>query len=75
MDTKKIDEAALGLLWLTLHDKYRAWKGLDWDIMDRLYEAGLIMDPKGKTKSVVFTDEGLAAAEAAFEKLFAGERK
>lgn len=72
-DTARIDEAALGLLYLTLHDGQRAWKGLDWDILDRLHEAGFIGDPVGKTKSVAFTEEGLAAAQAAYRKLFTTE--
>lgn len=29
-NTHKIDAAALALLYLTLHDGNRAWKGLDW---------------------------------------------
>ena len=70
LDTDKIDEAVLGLLWLTLHDERRAWKGFDWDTLDRLHEKDLIGDPKGKTKSVVLSDEGLQRAEEAFRKLF-----
>ena len=31
IDTDKIDEAVLALLYLTLHDGVRAWKGHDWD--------------------------------------------
>jgi hypothetical protein len=54
-DTARIDEAALGLLYLTLHDENRAWKSLDFAIIDRLHAAGLIHDPVGKTKSVAFT--------------------
>jgi hypothetical protein len=33
IDHDKIDEAVLALLWLTLHDVYRAWKGFDWATM------------------------------------------
>jgi hypothetical protein len=29
LDTDKIDDAILALLYLTLHDGYRAWKGFD----------------------------------------------
>ena len=29
LDTDKIDAAALALLYLTLHDKFRAWKQSD----------------------------------------------
>ena len=46
----KIDEAVLALLWLTLHDGCRAWKGFEWATMNRLYEKGLICDPANKAK-------------------------
>jgi hypothetical protein len=71
IDTDKIDEAVLALLYLTLHDDVRAWKGFDWDAMDRLHRKGLIHDPVGKVKSVVMTEEGLAESERLFKKLFA----
>ena len=32
-----IDEAVLALIWLTLHDGDRAWKGFDWATLDRLH--------------------------------------
>jgi hypothetical protein len=38
--------------------------------MARLHEKGLIEDPVGKQKSVVFTDEGLRKAENCCAKLF-----
>lgn len=58
-DKDKIDNAVLGLLWLTLHDQCRAWKGMDWAALDRLYQKGLIEDPVNRNKSVVLTREGL----------------
>jgi Domain of unknown function (DUF6429) len=70
IDTDKIDDAALALLYLTLHDRYRAWKGMDWDVLDRLHEKGMICDPVGKVKSVVFTEEGLQRSKQLFEKMF-----
>jgi hypothetical protein len=70
LDTDKIDDAALALLYLTLHDGYRAWKGFDWDVLDRLHEKGMIDNPVGKVKSVVFTEEGLERAKALFEGMF-----
>jgi hypothetical protein len=70
LDTNKIDDATIALLLLGLHSECRAWKGFDWDSMDRLHERGLIDDPRGKTKSVVFTEEGLARAEELTKKLF-----
>ena len=60
IDTDKVDEAVPALLYLTLHDGIRAWKGHDWDALDRLYRKGMIDNPVGKTKSVALTDEGLS---------------
>jgi hypothetical protein len=69
-DKDKVDEAVLALLYLTLHDGCRAWKGHDWDVMNRLHEKGMIGDPVGKAKSVVLTEEGLRQCEELFAKLF-----
>ena len=74
IDTDRIDEAVLALLYLGLHDERRAWKGFDWDAMDRLHEKGFISNPASKAKSIVFTEEGLKRAEALFEALF-GKRR
>lgn len=71
IDEDKIDEAVLALLFLTLHGSSRAWKGHDWDAMERLYDKGMILDPVGKAKSVVLTEQGLAESERLFNKLFA----
>ena len=70
IDTDKVDDAVLALLYLTLHDGDRAWKGHDWDVLGRLHEKGMIYDPVGKVKSVVFTAEGLAESERLFGALF-----
>jgi len=70
LDTKKIDAAVLALLYLGLHDGDRAWKGFGWDAMNRLHEQGYITDPRGKAKSVVFTEEGLELAKRRLEELF-----
>ncbi len=70
LDTNKIDDAVLALLYLGLHDDARAWKGFDWDAMNRLHESGYITEPVGKAKSVVFTEEGLERARNLLEKLF-----
>jgi hypothetical protein len=71
IDTDKVDEAVLALLYITLHDDFRAWKGHDWDALDRLHRKGMIYDPVGKAKSVVLTDAGLAESERLFRELFA----
>jgi hypothetical protein len=70
LDTDRIDEAVLALLYLGLHNHYRAWKGFDWDAMERLYEKGMIENPVGKTKSVEFTAEGVRQSQELFEKMF-----
>lgn len=70
IDEDKIDEAALALMYLTLHDYFRAWKQIDWEVTNRLHKKGLICDPIGKTKSVVLTDEGLKKSKELFQKLF-----
>ena len=54
-DKEKVDQATLALMWLVMEsDKYgsRAWKGFDWDTLDRLHEKGYISDPKRKTRPV-----------------------
>jgi hypothetical protein len=70
LDRDRIDDAVLALLYLTLHDDYRAWKGFDWETMDRLHRKGMIENPVGKAKSVVFTAEGLRRSKELFEKMF-----
>lgn len=69
IDTDKIDEATLALLYLGLHERCRAWKSFDWDAMGRLHEKGLY--PVSKAKSVMLTDEGLRESERLFRKVFA----
>jgi len=70
LNKDKIDDAALALLYLTLHDHDRAWKGIDWGVLGRLHDKGMIHDPMGKVKSVVFTQEGLDRAKRLFETMF-----
>jgi hypothetical protein len=74
-DTEKIDQTVLALLSLTLHDVdtygARAWKGHDWDVLDRLHEKGWISDPKSKAKSVVLSPEAVEESRRLFDQLFA----
>ena len=70
IDTNKLDVAALAILSLTLHDGGRVWKGIDWEITDRLFEKGLIENPANRAKSLVLTDQGLALAQDALKELF-----
>jgi hypothetical protein len=69
----KLGEAALAILGLTAfrdHHVVRAWKGMDWDLLDVLYEKGWIADPKSKAKSVVLTDEGAQLAQELLQRHF-----
>ncbi len=72
-DKDKVDEMVLALLYLTLHDGDRAWKGHDWDALNRLHEKGMIGDPVGKTKSVWLTEDGLRRSRELFTQHFKGE--
>jgi hypothetical protein len=71
LDTEKIDRVVLALLHLGLHDDFRAWKSFAWDALDRLHKKGLISNPVGKTKSVVFTESGLLESKRLLAELFA----
>ena len=70
LDNDKIDQSVLALLLLGRHDGDRAWKGFDWEAMNRLHHKGFISDPRGKTKSVVFTETGLREARRLLQVLF-----
>ena len=72
LDWDRVDEFALALLYFGLHDDHRTWKGLDWEIMNRLHAKGYISDPVGKAKSVLFTPDGLARSAALVRQYFAG---
>ena len=73
LNQEKLSEAALAILGLTaFRDQHivRAWKGMDWALLDVLYQKGWIDDPKGKAKSVVLTDEGARLAEDLLQRHF-----
>lgn len=74
-DEDKIDEYTLALLYLVTHERYeglgaRAWKGFDWDTLDRLHTKGYISNPVGKAKSVGMSEEGFLRAKELFEQHF-----
>jgi len=69
-DRDKVDETVLALLWLAQAGDNRAWKSHDWDAMERLHEKGYISNPRGKAKSIVFTEEGQRRARELFEQHF-----
>jgi hypothetical protein len=74
IDKAKVDEFTLALLYLTTfkdkHGQVRAWKGHDWDVLNRLHESDYIDDPVSKAKSVIVTDEGAEESKRLFEKHF-----
>ncbi|MFU8878028.1 MAG: DUF6429 family protein [Wenzhouxiangellaceae bacterium] len=70
LDWNRIEDAALAILYLTLHDGNHVWKQISWEITDHLQTKGLIGDPRNKTKSLVLTPEGLERAERMFHQLF-----
>jgi predicted site-specific integrase-resolvase len=69
LNQQKVEDAVLAVLWLTLHDECRVWKGIDWDTMSRLHEKGYISDPARRAKSVELTEEGLSRATRLVEQL------
>jgi Domain of unknown function (DUF6429) len=74
-DRNKVDEMVLALLTLTMikdGSGVRAWKGHDWEALDRLHAQGYISDPKNRAKSVVFSEEGARRAKELFAQHFGG---
>lgn len=72
-DEDKVDEMVLALLHLTSFTEQgfaRAWKGHDWDALNRLREKGFISNPKNKNKSIGFSPEGVSRSEELFWKFF-----
>ena len=72
-DEEKVDEIVLALLYLTSFTQSgitRAWKGQDWDVLNRLHEKGLISDPKSKAKSVMLSEEAAKESARLFQKYF-----
>ncbi len=70
IDEEKIDDTVLALLWLTRHNDYYAWKGHDWDVLERLHQKGMIDNPVNKSNSLGLTHEGRQRSEALFRQLF-----
>ena len=69
-DQQRIEEAVLALLVAFSFEGGRAWKGFDFDVMDRLHAQGFIDEPKGKRKSVCLTPQGLEHGRRSAERLF-----
>jgi hypothetical protein len=70
---EKVDEIALALLHMTtFRDGHglRAWKGHDWDVLNRLHQKGYISDPKSKARSVMLSEDGAKLSEELFWQHF-----
>ena len=67
-DPTKLDDLVLAMLYVNVLMTGTAWKGLDWDSLDRLHTRGLISNPKSRAKSVRFTEEGARLAGDSFNR-------
>lgn len=73
INTNKIDVMVLALLYLASSqcgDSVRARKGHDWEALNRLYEKGMISNPRSKSKSVALSEEGAKCSKELSEKYF-----
>jgi hypothetical protein len=69
----KVDEMVLALMYLTSSkDPFatRAWKGLDWQVLDRLFKKGWITDPNSKMPTVTLSEEAAQLSKELFFKYF-----
>nr|WP_320114050.1 DUF6429 family protein [uncultured Desulfuromonas sp.] len=78
LDSDKVDEYTLALLYLVTHERKeglgaRAWKGFDWETLNRLHKKGYISNPVDKAKSVTMNEEGYQKAQELFKKFFVKE--
>lgn len=62
----------LALLAALSSNDGNAWKGFDFEIMNRLHEQGFISNPVNKNKSIWLTDEGMQRGRKIAERLFGG---
>ncbi|RYM44858.1 hypothetical protein EVS84_03680 [Pseudomonas koreensis] len=69
-DMKLIDDAVLALLAAYSSDAGNAWKGYDFEIMNRLHEQGLISNPVNRNKSIWLTEEGLERGREIAGRMF-----
>jgi len=68
---EQISKLTLLLLYLTSwkeKEVHRSWKGYDFDVLNKLEEAGMIAQSK-TAKSVYLTEDGIEAAKELEERL------
>lgn len=69
-DEKLIEDAVVALLAAYSTDKGNAWKGFDFEVMNRLHEQGFIGNPVNRNKSIWLTEEGLDRGRQLADRLF-----
>jgi hypothetical protein len=75
---EKVDAMILALLYLTSStDSFgtRAWKGLNSEVLDRLYHKGYISDPQSKSPTLFLSPEGAALSKKLFLETFAASEE
>lgn len=70
-DDALIEEAVLALLATFCSDSGNAWKGYDFEVMNRLHTQGLITNPVNRNKSIWLTEQGLERGREIADRLFA----
>lgn len=71
IDDDKTAEIALAIVSLGAfkdNPSVKAWKALDWDVQDLLYQRGWVLNPVGKSRLFTLTPEGVEAAETLQKK-------
>jgi hypothetical protein len=69
-DEQLIQDAVLALLAIHSFNNGTAWKGFDFEVMNRLHEQDLISNPVNKNKSIWLTPEGLERGREIADRLF-----
>ncbi len=69
-DDNLIEDAVLALLATFSSGDGNAWKGFDFETMNRLYEHGFISNPVSKNKSIWLAAEGLERGRQIADELF-----
>jgi hypothetical protein len=67
-DEDKVDEMVLALLYLTLHGNGRAWKGHDWDAMERLHKKRNDLESGGQSEIGGTHGRGREAMQGTFRE-------
>ncbi|MBC3436771.1 hypothetical protein HU735_15215 [Pseudomonas sp. BW16M2] len=74
-DDQLIEDAVLALLATFSFNNGNAWKGFDFQVMNKLHEKAFITKPWGKAKSVWLTPEGMERGRMIADQLFTKPEK